>query len=74
VTANGLLIYNLRDASSLLRPQLVISLADNVQLDLFWAFASGDKPALEPLTGIARIRSEFGSIGDSGGLLLRWYF
>ena len=74
VTANGLLIYNLQDGSSLIRPQLVISLSDNLQLDLFWAFALGDKPAFDSQTGLRQPRSEFGLLGDSGGLLLRWYF
>ncbi|MEA3545978.1 MAG: hypothetical protein U9R69_12280 [Thermodesulfobacteriota bacterium] len=74
VTANGLLIYNIEDHSSLIRPQLVISLADNLQLDLFWAITTGQKSHLDPLTQLTVIRSEFGSTGDSGGLLLRWYF
>ncbi|MDX2495898.1 MAG: hypothetical protein QNK27_13115 [Desulfuromusa sp.] len=74
VTANGLLIYNIEDHSSLIRPQLVISLADNLQLDLFWAITTGQKSQLHPLTQLPVIRSEFGSVGDSGGLLLRWYF
>ncbi len=74
VTASGLLIHNLEDRSSLLRPQLSISLSDNLQLDLFWAFASGKKRAIDQFTGLPVTRSEFGSMGDSGGLLLRWYF
>lgn len=74
VTASGLLIHNLQDRSSLLRPQLAMSLADNLELDLFWAFALGAKPRVEPVTGLARMRSEFGSVADSWGLLLRWYF
>lgn len=74
VTANGLLIYNIEDHSSLIRPQLVISLSDNLQLDLFWAMTSGKKSQPHPLTQLPVIRSEFGSAGDSGGLLLRWYF
>ncbi len=74
VTASGLLIYNIEDHSSLLRPQLVISLADNLQLDLFWAITTGRKSQTHPLTQLPVIRSEFGSANDSGGLLLRWYF
>jgi len=74
VTANGLLIYNIEDHSSLIRPQLVISLADNLQLDLFWTITTGKKSQLHPLTQLPVIHSEFGSAGDSGGLLLRWYF
>ncbi len=74
VTANGLLIYNIEDHSSFIRPQLVISLSDNLQLDLFWAMTLGKKSQPHPLTQLPVIRSEFGSAGDSGGLLLRWYF
>ncbi len=74
VTANGLLIQNLQDSSSLMRPQLAISLANNLQLDLFWAFAFGKKPQPDSVTDFPVVRSEFGSAGDSGGLLLRWYF
>ena len=74
LTFSGLLIHNLQDRSSLLRPQLVVSLGDNLQLDLFWVFAFGKKPQPDPLFGLPVTRSEFGSIGDSGGLLIRWYF
>jgi len=74
VTLNSLLIYNLQDSSYLLRPQLVVSLSDNLQLDLFWAAAVGTKPNLQPATGLPLPRSEFGSVGDTVGLLLRWYF
>ena len=74
VTLNGLLIHNLQDHSSLLRPQLAISLADNLQLDLFWVFARGRRSKVDPLSGFVLPRSEFGTISDSGGLLLRWYF
>ena len=74
VTVNGLLIYNIKDHSSLIRPQFVISLADNLQLDLFWTKTSGKKSQLDPSSQLPVMRSEFGSTGDSGGLLLRWYF
>lgn len=74
VTFNGLLIHNIEDRSSLFRPQAVISLADNLQLDLFWTFATGRKTADDALRGIPVIRSEFGSTGDSGGLFIRYYF
>ena len=74
VTINGLLIYNIEDHSSLIRPQFVISLADNLQLDLFWAVTTGQKTQIHPRTRLPVIRSEFGSTGNSGGLLLRWYF
>jgi len=74
VTASGLIIYNLQDGSSLLRPQLSISLDNDLQLDLFWAFGLGEKNDRHPLTGLPLVRSEFGSASDSGGFLLRWYF
>lgn len=74
VTISGLLIQNLEDDSRLIRPQLAISLSDNLQLDLFWAFAFGDKPRTDQQTSLQTIASEFGGSGDSGGLLLRWYF
>ena len=74
VTGSGLLIWNLEDRSGLVRPQLAVSLADNLQLDLFWNLTWGRKPANQPLAGLAVPRSEFGAVGDSGGLLVRWYF
>lgn len=74
VNASGLLIHNLQDGSSLVRPQLAVSLSDNLQLDLFWAFALGDKPRFDEISGVPRVRSEFGGSGDSGGLFLRWFF
>ncbi len=73
-TVSGLIIYNLGDHSSLIRPQLAISLADNLQLDLFWGVTTGKKTQLEPVSGLPVVHSEFGAVGDSGGLLLRWYF
>ncbi len=74
VTANGLVILNLKDHSSMIRPQMAISLADNLQLDLFYTLTLGKKTELDPYTQIPIVRSEFGSMGDSVGLLLRWYF
>ena len=73
VTGSGLLIWNLQDHSFLLRPQLAISLADNLQLDLFWAFTRGRSKATDSF-GLPVVRSEFGDSGDSGGLLLRYFF
>lgn len=73
VTLSGLLIRNLADDSTLLRPQIQLSLGDNLSLDLFYALNFGKSP--QPLTpALAVPRSEFGAVGDSGGLLLRWYF
>ncbi|MCW8893113.1 MAG: hypothetical protein OQL18_07320 [Deltaproteobacteria bacterium] len=74
VTFNGLVILNIEDRSSMLRPQLVFSLADNFQLDIFWTFTTGRKIEVDPLTAVPVIRSEFGSVGESGGFFLRWYF
>jgi len=74
VAGSGLLIWNLEDRSYLLRPQLVLSLADNLQLDLFWSFARGRKPGVDQISGLPVARSEFGSGADSGGLLLRYFF
>jgi hypothetical protein len=74
VTFNGLVILNIEDRSSMLRPQLVFSLVDNFQLDIFWTFTTGRKIEVAPLTAVPVIRSEFGSVGESGGFFLRWYF
>jgi len=74
LSASALVIWNLGDDSALLRPQLALSLADNVSLDLFYAITLGPAPVLGPGPGALRIRSEFGSYGDSGGALLRCYF
>ena len=74
VTCSGLLIHNLQDESSLLRPQLSVSLADNLQLDLFLAYTLGDQAELDPQSGALQVHSEFGLAGNSGGVLLRWYF
>jgi hypothetical protein len=69
---NGLLIWNLEDDSFLLRPLLDFSLSDNLVLQAFWSFSEGRKP--RQIFGLAGPRSEFGSAGDSGGLLLKYFF
>jgi len=69
---NGLLIWNLDDRSFLLRPLLDLSLSDNLALQIFWNFSEGRKP--KEVFGLAVPRSEFGSAGDSGGLLLKFFF
>lgn len=74
VTLNGLLIWNLADASWMLRPTLVISLADNLNLELFWTHPEGDPPRQHTFPWPTELRSEFGSQGDSGGLFLKWFF
>lgn len=69
VTLSGLLIWNLKDLSALLRPSVNISLSDNLDLMVFWGFALGRSPR-----DAFRARSEFGSRGDTGGLFLSWHF
>jgi hypothetical protein len=71
-TLQGLAIWNLLDDSFLARPLLDLSLADNLSLQLFWSFNVGDKPLASLPVPI--LRSEFGSIGNSGGVFLSWYF
>ncbi|PLX74373.1 MAG: hypothetical protein C0615_09490 [Desulfuromonas sp.] len=72
-TFSGLVIGNLDDDSLLLRPQLQFSLGDNLSLDLFYSVNLGKEPR-QIFPGVSVPRSEFGSAGDNGGLLLRWYF
>jgi hypothetical protein len=75
VTLNGLMIWNLRDDSYLLRPLLHLSLSDNLVLELFWNVTQGSKPhSSAALPGIAAPRSEFGSLAESGGFYLRYFF
>lgn len=73
LSLSSLIIHNLDDDSSLMRPRLQVSLDDNLSLDLYYSHNSGRKPDL--LFGTIPVpRSEFGAQGDSGGMLLRWYF
>lgn len=75
VELQGLAIWNLQDDSFLARPLVNLSLGDNLSLQLFWAFAFGQKPAPPPLPGFPPVvRSEFGSQGDGGGLFFSWYY
>ncbi len=74
VTLQGLVIYNLTDNSALIRPTLDISLADNLSLQLFWSWHTGQGPHLLASGLAIEPRSEFGMLGDNGGLLLKWYF
>jgi len=74
VNFNGLLIWNLGDDSFLLRPSLLVSLADNLSLELFWTINQGPEPQRRPAPAPPLIRSEFGSRGDSSGLFLKIYF
>lgn len=74
VNLSGLLIYNLNDQSLLFRPSIEASLADNLQLELFWSLTRGQRPNIDSSTGFPVVQSEFGSLAESGGLFLRWYF
>jgi hypothetical protein len=74
VTLEGLLIWNLTDDSFLLRPLADISLSDNLVLQLFWSWHHGRKPRTLPGEAIVVPRSEFGSFGDTGGALLKYFF
>lgn len=69
---DGLLIWNLADGSWLLRPLLDISLSDNWVLQLFYNANSGTKPKRSLLGSLPR--SEFGSLGDSAGLFIKYFF
>lgn len=74
VTGQGLLIYNLKDDSALIRPTLDLNLADNLSLQLFWTWNVGDKPETSSSFPPVEIQSESGMRGDSGGAFLKWYF
>lgn len=75
VTLNGLVIWNLADDSFLLRPMLSVSLADNLALELFWSANRGAAPETAGDGASAPVpRSEFGSAGNLGGLLLKFFF
>ncbi len=73
-TVQGLLIYNLEDHSALIRPTLDLSLADNLSLQLFWSWNTGQKPKVISSLLPVEPRSEFGIRGDSGGLFFKWFF
>lgn len=72
VRLSGLIIVNLKDDSWLIRPMMDLSLADNLSLELFWNLYRGDDPLL--FAGQVVPRSEFGSLGDGGGLFFKYYF
>lgn len=73
-TLQGLMIYNIDDQSALIRPNLVLSLADNLSLQLLYSWHIGQQPHVRNTYLPAVPRSEFGSYGDSCGLFLSWYF
>ena len=63
--------WNIVDGSVFVRPLFDISLTDDIDMQLFWAVTSGAEPS--PATSNIP-RSEFGSIGDYGGVYLKFYF
>ncbi len=73
-TLQGLIIYNIDDESALLRPTLDLSLADNLSLQAFWTWHSGESPEAVSSLLPALPRSEFGTFGDSGGVFIKWFF
>ncbi|MFO7982347.1 MAG: hypothetical protein R6V08_02750 [Desulfuromonadales bacterium] len=73
-TLSTLLIWNLEDDSFLLRPMADFSLSDSTDLEVFWTFNSGATATAGPLPEVFVPRSEFGLVGDSGGLFLKYYF
>jgi hypothetical protein len=73
-TLQGLVIYNIDDESALMRPTLDLSLADNLSLQVFWTWHTGDRPDVVSSLLPAVPRSEFGLFGDGGGLFIKWFF
>ncbi|PLX86490.1 MAG: hypothetical protein C0617_00830 [Desulfuromonas sp.] len=73
-TLSGLLIWNLDDGSFMLRPLVDLSLSDNLVLQAFWNYNGGRDPRPLPSPLPPLPRSEFGSAGSSGGLLIKYFF
>ncbi|PLX86842.1 MAG: hypothetical protein C0614_03440 [Desulfuromonas sp.] len=74
VTLEGLLIWNLRDRSTLLRPAMTCSLRDNLDLELFWSWPAGADPVQRQAEPWLQPASEFGLRGQAAGLFLRYFF
>lgn len=74
VTLQGLVITNLSDHSALVRPLLNISLADNISLQLFYAWNFGDEPSPQTSLQGSIPGSEFGMRSNQGGLFLKLFF
>ncbi|MCK4507624.1 MAG: hypothetical protein KAU27_03730, partial [Desulfuromonadales bacterium] len=70
----GMILYNLEDNSALIRPTLDLNLADNLSLQIFWSWHTGQKPKVTSSLLPVEPRSEFGMRGDNGGLFLKWFF
>jgi hypothetical protein len=75
VELEGLVLWNLKDSSFFIRPLVDISLAENLDLQIFWAFNVGEKPIKDASMGQAFVPgSEFGTRGDYGGIYFKFYF
>ena len=74
ITLSALYIRNLDDHSWLLRPQVAISLGENLSLAISHSLNRGAAPLSGPLPGLTVPRSEFGLYGDSVAAYLRYYF
>jgi len=74
VEASLLAIVNLDDHSWQLRPLAAVSLADNVELQLFASFFGGRSPRPGPAPGLTVARSEFGGRGVSFGSFFSLHF
>ncbi|PLX91071.1 MAG: hypothetical protein C0619_07970 [Desulfuromonas sp.] len=72
IDLSTLVIINLKDHSWLFRPVVVLSLANNAELDIFWDVLTGEGTHEE--MGLPVPGSEFGSGGESGGFFLKFYF
>ena len=70
----GMILYNLEDNSALIRPTLDLNLADNLSLQIFWSWHTGQKPKVTSSLLPVEPRSEFGMRGDNGGVFLKWFF
>jgi len=67
-------IWNIDDDSYMVRPQIAISLGDNLSLNISHTLNRGSEPKTGLLPGLQTPRSEFGTYGDSAALYVRWYF
>ena len=74
VTLQVLGIWNLKDQSALIRPELDISLSDNTQLQVFVGINTGPGLRDGTVSFTPEPRSEFGSINNYGGFSLKYYF
>lgn len=73
-TLQGLMIWNLDDDSLLFRPTLVFEAGDNLSLEFFCTFNTGQEPVVNNVFLPPVPRSEFGLRGDSGGVFLKYFF